>query len=55
MELPGYIVEKWGKGQIPAALFSDLLRLQLLIKYGGMWIDSTVFCSSGGEMENSTA
>lgn len=55
VELPGYIVEKWGKGQIPAALFSDLLRLQLLIKYGGMWIDSTVFCSSGGEMENSTA
>lgn len=55
VELPGYIVEKWGKGQIPAALFSDLLRLQLLIRYGGTWIDSTVFCSAGGEMENSTA
>lgn len=54
VELPGYIVEKWGKGQIPAALFSDLLRLQLLIKYGGTWIDTTVLCSARGEMENST-
>jgi hypothetical protein len=26
-------------------LFSDLLRLELLIKYGGTWIDSTVLCT----------
>ena len=26
-------------------MFSDLLRLQLLIKYGGTWIDSTVLCT----------
>lgn len=43
--LPQYIVEKREKGRIPAALFSDLLRLELLIKYGGTWIDSTVFCT----------
>lgn len=42
VELPGYIVEKWEKGRIPAAMFSDLLRVELLIKYGGTWIDSTV-------------
>lgn len=54
VELPGYIVEKWAKGLIPAALFSDLLRLQLLIKYGGTWIDTTVLCSARGEVENST-
>lgn len=42
IELPDYIVKKWKKKQIPPALFSDLLRLQLLIKYGGTWIDSTV-------------
>ena len=43
--LPDYIVKKWEKGKIPAALFSDLLRLELLIKYGGTWIDSTVLCT----------
>jgi len=45
VELPEYIVKKWEKGRIPAAMFSDLLRLQLLIKYGGTWIDSTVLCT----------
>lgn len=44
-ELPDYIIKKWEKGRIPAALFSDLLRLELLIKYGGTWIDSTVLCT----------
>ena len=45
VELPEYIVKKWDNGRIPAALFSDLLRLELLIKYGGTWIDSTVLCT----------
>ena len=45
LELPDYIVKKWEKGSIPAALFSDMLRLELLIKYGGTWIDSTVLCT----------
>lgn len=45
VELPDYIVKKWEKKQIPPALFSDLLRLQLLVKYGGTWIDSTVLCT----------
>lgn len=42
IELPDYIEEKYRKGYIPGALFSDILRLELLIKYGGMWVDSTV-------------
>lgn len=45
VELPDYVVKKWEKNQIPPALFSDLLRLELLIKYGGTWIDSTVLCT----------
>lgn len=45
VDLPEFIVRKWEKGRIPAALFSDLLRLELLIKYGGTWIDSTVLCT----------
>ena len=47
VELPEYVVRKWEKGRIPAANFSDLLRLELLIKYGGTWIDSTVLCTGG--------
>ena len=45
VELPKHIVNRWEKKQIPPALFSDLLRLQLLIQYGGSWIDSTVLCT----------
>ena len=45
VKLPEYVVEKWQKGLIPAAHFSDLLRLELLIRYGGTWIDSTVLCT----------
>ena len=42
ISLPRFIEEKYAKGVIPKALFSDLIRLELLIKYGGTWIDSTV-------------
>lgn len=42
---PDYIVEKYERGIIGQAHFSDLLRLELLIKYGGTWIDSTVLCT----------
>ena len=45
VNLPEHIIKKWEKKQIPPALFSDLLRLELLIKYGGTWIDSTVLCT----------
>jgi len=48
VELPDYIVKKWEKGRIPAAMFSDLLRVELLIEYGGTWIDSTVLCTGYG-------
>lgn len=40
--VPEFIIGKYRNGIIPAALFSDILRLELLIKYGGTWIDSTV-------------
>lgn len=43
--LPDYIEEKYRKGIITHTHFSDLLRVELLCKYGGTWIDSTVYCS----------
>ncbi len=42
---PATISEKIEKGTITRTHFSDLLRLELLIRYGGTWIDATVFCS----------
>ena len=45
VQFPEYIIEKWHSGIITHAHMTDLLRLELLIKYGGTWIDATVFCS----------
>lgn len=42
VEFPKYIQEKIDSGLISKTHFSDLLRLELLIKRGGIWIDSTV-------------
>ncbi len=55
IQLPDYIVERWNKKQIPPALFPDLLRLQLLIEYGGSWIDSTVLCTGFSTQETQIA
>lgn len=46
VQLPDYILDKWKKGIISYAHLSDLLRTELLIKYGGMWIDATVYLTN---------
>lgn len=43
--LPEYIEQKHNKGIIGHAHYSDMVRLTLLSKYGGLWIDATVFIS----------
>ncbi len=40
---PSFILKKYNEGKISRTHFSDLLRLELLSKYGGLWIDSTCF------------
>lgn len=45
VSFPDFILKKFDKGVITLTHFSDLLRLELLIQYGGMWLDATVFCS----------
>ena len=45
VSLPDYIVRKWEQQRMPTPHFTDLIRLQLLIRYGGTWIDSTVLCT----------
>lgn len=46
VDFPELILDKLEKGQITLTHFSDLLRLELLIRYGGLWLDATVLCTS---------
>ena len=48
IEFPQYIEEKKKKGIISMTHYSDLVRIAILVKYGGLWIDSTVLCTGSG-------
>lgn len=41
IELPEYVVRKWREGKIRAAHFADICRVELLYRYGGLWLDAT--------------
>lgn len=43
VDFPEWIIEKWKRGIITNTHVSDLLRMELLIRYGGLWLDATVF------------
>ncbi len=40
---PDYILSKYRSGRISKTHLSDILRVELLKKYGGIWIDATLF------------
>lgn len=44
ISLPAEISNRVNRNQIGLAHLSDYIRVSLLCKYGGLWIDSTVFC-----------
>lgn len=50
-QMPNYIEEKRAKKIITAAQYSDLLRVVLLCEYGGLWVDSTVYCTGREQYE----
>lgn len=41
IQLPEYVVEKWKAGKIRPAHFADICRVELLYRYGGLWLDAT--------------
>jgi Capsular polysaccharide synthesis protein. len=43
LSLPPNIINKYKSGLIGKAHFSDILRCCLLHKYGGIWLDATIF------------
>ncbi len=46
IEFPNFIIEKYKKGFISNTHLSDLIRTNLMVKYGGVWVDATVFLSN---------
>ena len=49
ISFPAWIEEKYARGIITKTHLSDLLRISLLAQYGGVWLDSTFFCT--GDLE----
>lgn len=45
VDFPEHILKKWKRGLITDTKMSDFLRMELLIRYGGLWMDSTIFLS----------
>ncbi|HGS0798013.1 TPA: capsular polysaccharide synthesis protein, partial [Streptococcus pneumoniae] len=48
--LPSEIVEKYENGTIDFIKYSDVVRGTLLSKYGGVWLDSTIYVDSSREL-----
>ena len=45
VKIPDFIKKKYEDGIISRTHFSDILRTCLLCEHGGVWIDSTVYCT----------
>lgn len=45
VDLPDHILSRFHEGKMSMTALSDVLRVALLSKFGGFWIDSTVFPS----------
>lgn len=43
LDIPAVIYEKVERGAISWAHFSDIIRTSLLVRYGGLWLDATVW------------
>lgn len=43
-DIPAFIMDRYAAGRITNPFFSDILRVLLLQKHGGMWLDATCFC-----------
>lgn len=46
VDIPQWIQKKHKAGVISRTHYSDILRLILLATYGGMWLDSTFYCTA---------
>ena len=51
VNIPDWFIDKFDKGILSRTNFSDLLRVSLLAQYGGMWLDSTFFCTADTDLD----
>ncbi|MBQ6975844.1 MAG: hypothetical protein IJQ16_04745, partial [Selenomonadaceae bacterium] len=42
VDIPQYIFEKFKAGKMKPAHFTDIIRINLLERYGGLWLDATI-------------
>ena len=52
IDLPQVIIDKFNAGWIAGAHFADIIRLNLLANHGGLWVDSTVYCTDNKLMKD---
>ena len=52
VEIPKGILDKVERKVITLTQLSDILRCGILDKYGGIWLDAALFCTSHGHWEN---
>lgn len=45
LTIPDFIIEKVQNGKMGLAHFADYIRVCLLNRYGGLWLDATIFCA----------
>lgn len=43
IDIPNFVYNKFNDGYINCTSFSDILRFCLLITYGGVWVDATIY------------
>ncbi len=43
ISFPQWILERHRQGEITLTMLSDMLRMELLYRYGGLWMDATYF------------
>lgn len=46
VEVPAFVIEKAKKGSLMPAHLADIVRCCLLYKYGGIWLDATVYLTA---------
>ena len=46
LDIPANVLEVMQSGQVCFANFSDYLRFSLLSRYGGLWLDATIYCAA---------
>lgn len=47
IQLPEYVLDKFAAGKISVTHLSDMLRVSILARHGGIWLDASILCVQG--------